>query len=224
MKVQILVTQPVDNLPNVFKLHHGILYSRWFVLSALFDLVLAILGYLSERIFPYPPGFLRPFWHISTWNFLDQCLLVAGILILFLLGSIVAFLFGYRFFEPPINTSVGRKRSRSINFENLHWLLGIYAVLIFGASLYGWLLKKMQPVPFALMLIFLFITAWTACHNMILRKATEHLNKEQRCLLSARYLFCCLFHLDSFVRPNPETILEGTKLLPEQPLAEEEDN
>ncbi len=212
MKVHILVTQPVASLPNVFKLYHGLLYSRWFALSALFDILLAMLGYLCWHIIPRPPGFLSPLWHISNWGFPGQCLLVAAIFMLFLLGSPVVFLISYRFFEG--STNVHRNRSRSIEFENLRWLLGIYAVLISVVSLYDWLLKKMQPVPFALALIFLFVTIWTGCHDILPGEATEPLNKEQSRLLSARYLFCCLFRLRWLVPDNPETAIEGMNHFP----------
>ncbi len=216
----LVVPQPTvdqhvdDKFPNVFRLQHGILYSRWFVLSALFDTVVAILGCICSYIVPGQPLILGIFWHLSNQSVLEQCLLIAGIFILFLLGSIVAFLVGYRFFEASPHTNVRRNRSRVVDFDGLRWLLGINGIIIFTAGLYDWIKNTMPPGPFAFALIFLFLTLWTFCNNRLRKIEKARTSEKYLDLYSARRLFCCLFGVNKIMRPkldNPATTIPGMK-------------
>ena len=188
---------PVAQRQDILSLPRGILYARWFVLSALLDICLCACWY----IVPCPPGILNVFCNISAWGYTEQCLLIIGILVVFFLGSIIAFLLGYRFFEVQQNTQHPRRGFWGFlwalsdledleRLEKMHWPLVIGAALIFVESSYALLQNKMQPIPFALALIFLFLMLWVFC-NKALRGRFERkgpLKHEEIRELSAKYL------------------------------------
>lgn len=198
-----------SELPNVFQLPHGLLYSRWLILSALFDMVLSYAGYVSWYSMPCPSdnlNFLNVFCEIHTWGFIEQCLLIWGI---FLSGWLFSFLVGYLFIENSKDShgaqkkDIGRFLGSISNFEHFRWPLLIYALIIFLSVLITGRLKGILPIPFALAMIVLFVLIWTWCNNILKKEPEQEAAKPvlvqvivlEKPLYTAAYLFCCLFRI-----------------------------
>lgn len=203
-----------SKLLNVFQMHHGLLYSRWLILSALFDIVLSYAGYISWYSMPCPSdnlNLLNVFCEIHTWGFIEQCLLIWGI---FLPGWLFSFLVGYRFIENSKGSQSSQKNGISrflgsiSNFEHFRWLLLMYGFIIFLSVIVTELLKRIQPVPFALAMIILFMFIWTWCNNI--SKKLSGKEELEDSLPSTGYLLCCLFRIK--VRGRRKSDKPGTTI------------
>lgn len=224
LEIQLIRNQGSSELPqNVFRLPHGLLYARWFVLSALFDVCI----YFCLYIIPFQPGLLHVLRDTSTFGFIEQCLLIGCILVTFLLGSVIAFLIGYRYLEMLQDAPTLRRGLRGFlwflsDFEKLnrkHWPLLIGIAFIMAESVYALCLKIIRPIPLALALISLVLTIWVCC-NKTLRgrfEQPEPLDPKEIRKLSAGYLFLCVFRLHLFTRKTanePVTTIVGMQQPP----------
>lgn len=174
-----------DRLPNVFRgephggIPHGLLYSRWLILAALFDIVLSEAGYLAWYFAPCPSGnlsFLGAFCQIQTWGFIQQCL---PVWIVFLVSWLLSFLLGYMFIENAKdapgkqNKYLSRFLGSISNFEHFRWLLVFYICIVSASVIVTALLKGMQPIPIALAIVVLFVLIWTSWHNFRVKLSEE---------------------------------------------------
>jgi hypothetical protein len=221
MQEQMLVSLPLPTKLNVFRLHHGILYSRWLGLSALFAITFGCLCCICWYLVPCPPGVLGIFCGIDTWGILEQCLLFCGILLFILvLGWLLSFLIGYRFIETPKPKSTQHSQPgrasrffRSISdLKQLRVLLCFYALLVLSDVVYLCWQQGIQPLLCALVLIFSILAAWTVFNDAFrrwIKEEKEPLEEKEHMRLSARYLFRCLVKLRRNIPDTPGTTIAG---------------
>jgi len=188
--------QHQEYLPDVHHLYHGLFYTRWSLISALADAVLAQPG----------SSWLEPLWRVSTWPPLDQFALAISIFVLFILGSICAFLLGYRFFEAHLDLNVRRRRSQLLHLENLRWLPGVCGIVVVLISLYDWFQKTVDPIAFSLASIFLFLVIWTLSNNVLRRNEEKAFNAKYASFLSTRYLLLRLLRIRISLNPRNNSL------------------
>ncbi len=156
----LISSEDAQTRPDPVRSPVGLAYPRWPLLSSIFVSGIVGIVCLLWRFAPCPPGFLHFTCGIGLWpGWLDMVFLWC----LFLLGWLLAFIFGYGTIEVSSRRDQGvRGVLRSISsFEPVRHLLYMYAGLAFlGIVGLAWL-KQFQFVPFALATIVIFVALWT---------------------------------------------------------------
>jgi hypothetical protein len=195
--------------PDPLRSPMGPMYPRWPLLSAISINAGGVIGYFLWRFASCPASALGPLGglcHAASWpNWLQFAL----VWLAFLVGWLLAFIFGYGTIELSRRREVGVRRFfRSIShFEPIRHLLYIYGGLALLSIIVLWWLGRLQAVPFALASIIFFVALWTYIRRQ--RRPARQLSEEEllqqsvAATTSPWYVFRSLPLIRGIIPPRP---------------------
>ena len=197
--------------PDPLRSPVGPLYPRWPLLSAILVNVGVVVGFLLWRFATCPTSALGPLNGLCYANAWPTWLQFVLIWLAFLVGWLLAFIFGYGTIELSRRREVGIGRFfRTIShFEPIRHLLYIYGGLALLSIIVMWWSGRLQAVPFGLASIILFVALWTWTYIRRQRRPVRQLSEEElvpqsvAATTSPWYVFRSLPLIRGIIPPRP---------------------
>jgi len=168
-----------------------------------------VVGFFLRHFATCPSIALGPLSGLCYADSWPNWLQFALIWLAFLVGWLLAFIFGYGTIELSRRREVGIRRFfRSIShFEPIRHLLYIYGGLALLSIIVMWWSERLQPVPFALASIILFVALWTYIRRQ--RRSARQLSEDEllqqsvAATTSSWYVFRSLPLIRGIIPPRP---------------------
>jgi len=151
--------QAIDtNVPDAGAAKRG-WFPRWWLLSALFCCVLVGFVAVLLPVICSARASKAFLCQVNTWTDWQQGIIVGGIWLLFLIGWVIAHVFGVGTIEVSreYRGSIANILRTISEFETTYVLLYIYGVLAFWAIVIMWYLNRFQSAAFALCSLIVFV-------------------------------------------------------------------
>jgi ABC-type multidrug transport system fused ATPase/permease subunit len=163
--------QVIDqDIPDITRRYRG-WYPRWWFLSAIFCALLIGSFKLTEYLTCRPSEATRFLCQIDTQDAWEQVIVVAVIWLIFLLGWLIAFLFGVRPIEITRQQDAATRFFRALSQSSIvDFLLLVYAIIAFACILVIWLSEHFNAIEFALASLIIFVAS---CNILYKREPGE---------------------------------------------------